>query len=627
MPEVIFSVDPSRSMREQAVPGHNRWHPDIPPVASIKPGSEVRIECREWTDGQIGNNDSANDVRDVDLSVAHMLSGPFAVEGAEPGDLLVLDILDLGPIPQQTGDVAGQGWGYTGIFDRNNSGGFLTDYYPDAAKAIWDFHGQEATSRHLPGVRYTGITHPGLFGVAPSAELLGRWNRREAALIATAPDRVPPLALPPLSAGALLGSLAGADYERVAEQGARTVPARENGGNHDIKNFTRGSRVFFPVHVAGALFSGGDLHFSQGDGEITFCGAIEMGGFIDFHVDLIKGGMQAYGVTTNPIFMPGRVEPRYSEFLTFIGISVDHDRHQLLPGRDAGLQTCLPQRRGVPEEVRLLRRAGVPAARLRPHRGADQRGGRHPQRVLLVVSAHPDLRLRHHPLRRRAHRRRPRCMCPDHLRSPRRETASGGEQGVDPAGVPLREQVQQRIGRARQGRERGHDLRHHLVAERGQPQRAGRHLTGVQGQQALHRGGRAGHRQVHRHLCRIVRAEPGCPGHHPQRDGVVRSRTQCTPWLVWPGGAGQSQQAAALRARGGTVRRRRGARVGFRVEPGKFCACARCGRQPGRDQTGGAGAPAEEIGERRDVNDQSMVHRILGSPGVHVAAGGHSRVG
>jgi formamidase len=123
----------------------------------------------------------------------------------------------------------------------------------------------------------------------------------------------------------LAGTLTGAALQQVGEEGARTVPARENGGNHDIKNFTRGSRVFYPVHVPGALLSGGDLHFSQGDGEITFCGAIEMGGFIDMHVDLIKGGMQTYGVTTNPIFMPGRVEPRYSEFLTFIGLSVDHD--------------------------------------------------------------------------------------------------------------------------------------------------------------------------------------------------------------------------------------------------------------------------------------------------------------
>lgn len=325
MPEVVFSVDQARSMVDQAAPGHNRWHPDNPPAATVRPGSEFRVECREWTDAQIGNNDSANDVRDVNLSVAHMLSGPIAVEGAEPGDLLIVDILDLGPVPQETGDAPGQGWGYTGIFSKQNGGGFLTDTYPDACKAIWDFHGQVATSRHLPGIRYTGITHPGLFGTAPSADLLARWNAREQALIDTDPQRVPPLALPPLGEGVLAGPLSGEALAKVGREGARTVPARENGGNHDIKNFTRGSRVFYPVHVNGALLSGGDLHFSQGDGEITFCGAIEMGGFIDFHVDLIKGGMEKYGVTTNPIFMPGNVEPRYSEFMSFIGVSVDHD--------------------------------------------------------------------------------------------------------------------------------------------------------------------------------------------------------------------------------------------------------------------------------------------------------------
>ncbi|MDX6228326.1 MAG: formamidase [Frankiales bacterium] len=353
MPQVVFSVDQSKSMRDQTVPGHNRWHPGIPAVAWVKPGDEFRMECKEWTDNQIGNNDSANDVRDVDLTVAHMLSGPIGVEGAEPGDLLVLDILDLGPVPQQTGPAPGQGWGYTGIFAKTNAGGFLTDYFPDAAKAIWDFHGQEATSRHLPGVRYTGITHPGLFGTAPSADLLARWNARERALIATDPSRVPALALPPLSQGTLAGALTGSDFAAVAEEGARTVPARENGGNHDIKNFTRGSRVFYPVHVPGALLSGGDLHFSQGDGEITFCGAIEMGGFIDFHVDLIKGGMETYGVTTNPIFMPGRVEPRYSEFLSFIGISVDHETDTNLY-----LDATLAYKRACLNAVAYLRKFG-----------------------------------------------------------------------------------------------------------------------------------------------------------------------------------------------------------------------------------------------------------------------------
>ncbi len=132
MPDVVFTVDQSKSMRDQAAPGHNRWHPDIPAVSSVKAGSEFRIECREWTDGQIGNNDSANDVRDVDLTYAHMLSGPVAVEGAEPGDLLVVEILDLGPCqpPNDSGPAPGQGWGYTGLFAKTNGGGFLTDEYP-----------------------------------------------------------------------------------------------------------------------------------------------------------------------------------------------------------------------------------------------------------------------------------------------------------------------------------------------------------------------------------------------------------------------------------------------------------------------------------------------------------------
>jgi formamidase len=328
MPEVIFHVDQSKSFYDQETRCHNRWHPDVPPVATVKPGTEFRLECREWFDGTVGNNDSAEDVRNVDISMVHPLSGPVAVEGAAPGDLLIVDILELGPVPQEIGPVAGQGWGYTGIFAKVNGGGFLTDHFPDAYKAVWDFHGQIATSRHLPGVRFTGITHPGIIGVAPSHDLLNQWNTREAELIATDPDRVPPLALPPEPHNAILGSMDDAAAAEAAKVAARTAPPRENGGNQDIKNFTRGARVFIPVYVDGAKLSAGDLHFSQGDGEITFCGAIEMGGYHDLRVDLIKGGMETYGVTTNPVFMPGNVEPRYSEFLSVVGISVDEQGKQ-----------------------------------------------------------------------------------------------------------------------------------------------------------------------------------------------------------------------------------------------------------------------------------------------------------
>ncbi len=353
-PPVVFSVDQTKSMRDQAVPGHNRWHPDIPAVAKVRPGSDFRVECREWTDSQIGNNDSANDVRDVHLPVAHMLSGPIEVEGAEPGDLLVVDILDLGPClpPQDTGPAPGQGWGYTGIFAKVNGGGFLTDHFPDAYKAIWDLKGIYAVSRHIPGVRYAGITHPGLFGTAPSQDLLNEWNRREAELIQQDPDRVPPLALPPLEEGVLAGTLQGEELARIGREGARTIPCRENGGNHDIKNFTRGARVYYPVHVPGAMFSGGDLHFSQGDGEITFCGAIEIGGYIDFGVDLIKDGMNKYGVHTNPVFIPGPVEPRYSTFMSFIGFSVDEG------GRQHYLDAHIAYRRACLNAIEYLKKFG-----------------------------------------------------------------------------------------------------------------------------------------------------------------------------------------------------------------------------------------------------------------------------
>src|SRR5207302_2167355 len=242
MPETLFPVDITKTIWEQAVPGHNRWHPDIPPVASIKPGSDLRMECLDWTGGQIKNNDDASDVRDIDLTPCHILSGPVAISGAEPGDLLVVDILDIGAGP----------WGYTGIFAKSNGAGFLTDHFPEAQKAIWDFRGQEATSRHIPGVRFVGLTHPGLFGPAPSEELLAEWNRREAKLIATNPDRVPPLALPPLAQNALLGSMKGRQRDQAAEEAARTIPPREHGGNVDIKNLSRGSRVVMPIYVSGA---------------------------------------------------------------------------------------------------------------------------------------------------------------------------------------------------------------------------------------------------------------------------------------------------------------------------------------------------------------------------------------
>ena len=85
MAETLIKIDLSKSAYENENI-HNRWHPDIPMAATVKPGDDFILECYDWTGGQIKNNDSADDVRDVDLTQVHFLSGPVGVEGAERAD-------------------------------------------------------------------------------------------------------------------------------------------------------------------------------------------------------------------------------------------------------------------------------------------------------------------------------------------------------------------------------------------------------------------------------------------------------------------------------------------------------------------------------------------------------------
>ncbi|MDG9930993.1 MULTISPECIES: formamidase [unclassified Pseudomonas] len=333
MTDTLIKVDLNQAATENEQV-HNRWHPDIPMACWVKPGDDFILETYDWTGGAIKNDDDASDVRDVDLSTVHYLSGPVGVHGAQPGDLLIVELLDIGAKAESQ-------WGFNGFFSKNNGGGFLTDYFPSAQKSIWDFEGMFTKSRHIPGVRFAGLIHPGLIGCLPDPKMLAEWNRREQELIDTNPTRVPPLANPPFSSTAHMGKLTGAARDMAAATGARTVPPREHGGNCDIKDLSRGSKIFFPVYVDGAGLSVGDLHFSQGDGEITFCGAIEMAGWVHMKVELIKGGMAKYGIK-NPIFKPSPIVPTYNNFLIFEGISVDDaGKQHYLDVNLAYQQACL----------------------------------------------------------------------------------------------------------------------------------------------------------------------------------------------------------------------------------------------------------------------------------------------
>ncbi|KAK3221256.1 hypothetical protein Dsin_008281 [Dipteronia sinensis] len=223
-PRLVVPIDLKKKPQEQKHRLHNRWHPEIPPVAEVKAGEVFRVEMMDYSGGGITRNYSADDIKFADQSII-----------------------------------------------------------------------QEGTP----------------------------------------------------------------EWEKIAVEAARTIPGRENGGNCDIKNLSRGSKIYLPVFVDGANLSTGDMHFSQGDGEVSFCGAIEMSGFLELKCEIIRGGMKEYltpmGPTSlhvNPIFEIGPVEPRFSEWLVFEGISVDES------GRQHYLDASVAYKRAVLNAIDYLSKFG-----------------------------------------------------------------------------------------------------------------------------------------------------------------------------------------------------------------------------------------------------------------------------
>jgi len=244
-------VDPDRPVLEEPDRCHNRWHPDIPPVLAVVPGDEVVIHTRDAVDGQFTMDSTHEDVLRCDRSIVHPLTGPIRVEGAIPGDVLCVEVLEIVPPT----------FGYTAEFPGF---GFLAEEFPEPFLARWELADGWATSPDLPGIRIPASPFIGTMGVAPSRELFEEISRRERAMKERGDDVVLPDARGAVPA-----------IEPIASLGLRTKPPRENGGNMDVRQMVAGTRVLFPVWQEGALFSAGDAHFAQGDGES--CGtAIEM---------------------------------------------------------------------------------------------------------------------------------------------------------------------------------------------------------------------------------------------------------------------------------------------------------------------------------------------------------------
>jgi formamidase len=229
---------------------HNRWHPDVEPVASVAPGSAVTIETRDGLDGQLGRDSVHGDALEIARGVIHPLTGPIHVERAEPGDVLEVEFLEY-----ETAD-----FGITCVLPGF---GLLADELPGPYLVKWEISDGAARSEDMPGITIAGGAFAGVAGVAPSHDLLEEIRRREGAIA----ERGGPVSAP-FPEHAVPQSAAG---------GLRTIPPRETGGNLDIRQLVAGSRLYLPVSVPGALFSIGDLHFAQGDGEVCGTG-IEVAG-------------------------------------------------------------------------------------------------------------------------------------------------------------------------------------------------------------------------------------------------------------------------------------------------------------------------------------------------------------
>lgn len=194
---------------------HLAWDHSIPPIATIQSGEVVSFDLLDASCGQIVHDSTVEAIHTLDFSQVDQVNGPIYVEGAAPGDTLEVEFLDLQPAD----------WGWTAIIPGF---GLLADEFSEPALKIWRLEGgADGWAEFAPGIRVPLAPFCGEIGLAPGKP------------------------------GAL-----------------STIPPYRHGGNMDTKHLTKGAHLYLPVEAAGALYSMGDGHAAQGDGEV--CGtAIE----------------------------------------------------------------------------------------------------------------------------------------------------------------------------------------------------------------------------------------------------------------------------------------------------------------------------------------------------------------
>lgn len=238
---------------------HLGWNNAFAPVLRVAPGESVEFEVFEASGGQLSPKSTVEDVGRMDFGKVNPVTGPVFVDGAEPGDVLKVTLLSFKP----------SGWGWT----ANIPGfGLLADEFKAPALNLWSY--DPAT-------------------LAPA--FFGRWGK------------VP------------LKPFTGTIGVAPAEAGLHSiVPPRRVGGNMDVRDIAAGTELYLPVEVAGALFSVGDTHAAQGDGEV--CGtAIESPMSVALKFDLVKATPLAFPRFTTPGPVTRHLDAKGYEVSTGIG--------------------------------------------------------------------------------------------------------------------------------------------------------------------------------------------------------------------------------------------------------------------------------------------------------------------
>jgi acetamidase/formamidase len=236
---------------------HNRWNRDLQAAVTVRPGEEIQLLCRDALDiGDQARTITADGTMTIDLGRIHPMTGPVEIEGAEPGDILEVEILDLAPLVD---------FGYATISPALGLFGTLR---PEALAAFAPYTEAAQLSDPNPGPVPTAIPADQPFNSGAAFVQLFNFDRGQntgfATFVGSDTGREARIPIAPF-----MGILGNAPLRKGMYRSFPPNVSGGMGGNSDVRQLVKGSRIQLPVYVEGAKFSAGDGHMAQGDGEIT----------------------------------------------------------------------------------------------------------------------------------------------------------------------------------------------------------------------------------------------------------------------------------------------------------------------------------------------------------------------